>query len=205
MLLSVYGDMFDNLKNQAVYVGALRNLMLLKPKLAKRYGPRRSAVDEIVLHGTESLGTSEASADYLQSVSGIHYFIGRDRPVGYLIVPEDYQSFHAGNPKGHSKVRDHNPKSIGIEMYQQDISVIKNDTSKLDFTDWQYETVSMLCYNICHRWNIPRANIVGHGEINPVDRSPNEPRNFDWGRFNCNLDNLSNTLTNLAGPEFALT
>jgi N-acetyl-anhydromuramyl-L-alanine amidase AmpD len=187
-----------------VYVGVLRNLVFFKQKLAKRYGPRRTLIDEIVLHGTESIGTQEQSATYLQGVTGIHYFVGRDNGLAYRIVPEEYQSFHAGNPKHHSNVQDHNPKSIGIEMYQQDISVFKNDASKLDFTDWQYQTVAMLCYHICHRQNILRTNIVGHGEINPVDRSPNEPRNFDWDRFDRNLDNISGTLVGLLGPDFAL-
>jgi N-acetyl-anhydromuramyl-L-alanine amidase AmpD len=198
---------FDEIKDvaaTAVYVGALRNLFFFKKKLAKNYGPRRNNIDELVLHGTESTGTQEQSSTYLQSVAGIHYFIGRDSGLAYLIVPDEYQSFHAGNPKGHRNVQDHNPKSIGIEMYQQDISVFKNNSSKLDFTDWQYETVSMLSYHVCHRWSIPRASIVGHGDINPVDRSPDEPRNFDWDRFNRNLNSLSNTMVNLLGAEFAL-
>jgi N-acetyl-anhydromuramyl-L-alanine amidase AmpD len=201
------GDVYDDLRDaaaQAVYIGVLRNLVFFKQKLAKSYGPPRTVIDEIVLHGTESKASQEQSATYLQSVIGIHYFIGRDSGLAYRIVPDEYQSFHAGNPKHHSKVQDHNPKSIGIEMYQQDISVFKNDASKLDFTDWQYQTVAILCYHICHRWNIPRTNIVGHGEVNPVDRSPDEPRNFDWDRFNRNLDDTSSSLVGLLGPDFAL-
>lgn len=201
------GDMLDGLRDaaaRAAYVGVLRNLVFFKQKLAKSYGPKRTTIDEIVLHGTESTGTQEQSATYLQGATGIHYFIGRDNGLAYQIVPEEYQSFHAGNPKHHSNVTDHNPKSIGIEMFQQDISVFKNDKSKLDFTDWQYQTVAMLCYHICHRRNISRNNIVGHGDINPVDRSPDEPRNFDWDRFNRDLDNLTSTLVRLLGPAFEL-
>jgi N-acetyl-anhydromuramyl-L-alanine amidase AmpD len=198
----------DDLENgaaQAAYLVVLRNLTFFKQKLAKSYGPRRSGlIDEIVLHGTESKRPQEESATYLQSVIGIHYFIGRDSGLAYRIVPDEYQSFHAGNPKGHAKVQDHNPRSIGIEMYQMDISVFKNDKSKLDFTDWQYQTVAMLCYHICHRWTIPRANIVSHGKINPEDRSPDEPRNFDWNRFNQDVDGISRSLVALLGADFAL-
>jgi hypothetical protein len=198
-------DDLDSVAAQAAYLVVLRNLTFFKQKLAKTFGPRRSGlIDEIVLHGTESKRPQEESATYLQGVTGIHYFIGRDTGLAYRIVPDEFQSFHAGNPQGHSNVKDHNPRSIGIEMYQMDISVFKNDKSKLDFTDWQYQTVAMLCYHICHRWTIPRANIVAHGKINPVDRSRDEPRNFDWGRFNLNLDNISRSLVALLGPDFAL-
>jgi N-acetyl-anhydromuramyl-L-alanine amidase AmpD len=124
--MSPLGEIFDDLRDaaaQAVYIGVLRNLVFFKQKLARSYGPRRAIIDEIVLHGTESKGTQEQSATYLQGVHGIHYFIGRDSGLAYRIVPEEYQSAHAGNPKHHSTVQNHNPKSIGIEMYQQDISV----------------------------------------------------------------------------------
>jgi hypothetical protein len=33
-------------------------------------------------------------------------------------------------------------------MYQKEISLFKGDASTLDFTDWQYDTVAMLCYHI---------------------------------------------------------
>jgi hypothetical protein len=111
--------LLDEIKDaaaMAVYIGVLRNLLSFKQKLAKNYGPRRNSIDEIVLHGTESLGTQEQSATYLQGETAIHYFIGRDNGLAYQIVPEEYQSFHAGNPKGHPNVQDHNPKSIGPDF-----------------------------------------------------------------------------------------
>ena len=51
-------------------------------------------------------------------------------------------------------------------MYQLDISMFKGDKSKLDFTDWQYGTVAMLVYDICHRLKIKRSMVVGHAQIN---------------------------------------
>jgi hypothetical protein len=87
-------------------------------------------------------------------------------------------------------------------MYQQDISIFKGDTSKLDFTDWQYETVAMLVYDIRRRRKIARNMVVGHGAINNVDRA--DPKNFDWDRFNRKVDQLSTTLGGLLGPEFLL-
>jgi N-acetyl-anhydromuramyl-L-alanine amidase AmpD len=189
----------------AAYMATVRNLMFMTTKAATSFGSRSGTViDEIVLHGTESLGTEDQSATYLTgtAVNSIHYFIGRDSSRLYSIVPEDKMAFHAGNPKKHPTVQDHNPRSIGIEMYQRDISVFKGDASKLDFTDWQYDTVAMLVYDIRRRRNISRDMVVAHHTINPIDRP--DPRNFDWDRFNRQVDNISATLGNLLGPEYRL-
>lgn len=188
----------------AEYMAALRNLIFFKHKTPHSFGSRHGrAIDEIVLHGTESLGTQEQSANSLAGTgNSIHYFIGRDFGVAYAIVPEDNQAFHAGNPKHHPTVQDHNPRSIGIELYQQDISVFKGDASKLDFTDWQYDTVAMLVYDIRRRRGVTRDKVVGHHMVNNIDRA--DPRNFDWALFNQKVDHLSLVLGNLLGPAFML-
>ncbi|MBV8492109.1 MAG: N-acetylmuramoyl-L-alanine amidase [Alphaproteobacteria bacterium] len=206
LLIDPLLDEVKDAARMAAYFGVLHNLIFFKQKPSTSYKSRGgTTIDEIVLHGTESLGTQEQSANSLATqTESVHYFIGRDQGLAYIIVAEEYQAFHAGNPKHHANVEDHNPRSIGIEMYQKDISLFKGDASKLDFTEWQYDTVAQLCYHICHRRDIPRANIVGHGEINPVDRARNEPRNFDWNKFNIKLDNISNILVALLGADFAL-
>jgi N-acetyl-anhydromuramyl-L-alanine amidase AmpD len=189
----------------AAYMAAVRNLMFMTNKAAKSFGARGTTViDEIVLHGTESKGTEDQSAEYLTGtvVDSIHYFVGRDSSRLYSIVPEDKMAFHSGNPNKHPTIQDHNPRSIGIEMYQQDISIFKGDAKKLDFTDWQYDTVAMLVYDIRRRRGIARSKVVAHKAINSIDRG--DPRNFDWARFNRKVDDMSNTLGNLLGPEFRL-
>src|SRR5215468_7367254 len=51
-----------------------------------------TVIDEIALHGTESLGTQEQSANSLTGLgNSIHYFIGRDHCLAYAIIPEDLQ------------------------------------------------------------------------------------------------------------------
>ena len=197
-------DEIGDVARKVAYAAVLRNLMLFKNKPGQNSWSRGgTAIDEIVLHGTESKGTQEQSANFLAGTgNSIHYFIGRDQGLAYAIIPEDLQTAHAGNPKHHPTVQNHNPRSIGIEMYQQDISMFKGDTSKLDFTDWQYETVAMLVYDIRRRRKIARNMVVGHGAINSVDRA--DPKNFDWDRFNRKVDELSRTLGNLLGPEFLL-
>ena len=175
------------------YLQALPNLLQMTLKPAKNvYSRRNTAIDEIVLHGTESRRSQEDSANYSASANdagtSVHYWIGRDYGVVYAMVPEDKAAGHAGNPDGVDGVDDHNFRSIGIEMYQQDISMFKGDASKLDFTDWQYDTVAMLTYDICHRLGIRRSKIVGHKKINPVQRG--DPRNFDWTRFYRRFDSF---------------
>src|SRR5262249_20070374 len=146
------------------------------------------------------------SADYIASANdagtSIHYWIGRDFGVLYAMVPEDRAAGHAGNPDKVAGVQDHNYRSIGIEMYQQDISMFKGDRSKLDFTDWQYDTVAMLAYDLCHRLKIRRSMIVGHQQINPVQRA--DPRNFDWDRFNRKVDDLSQMMAIRFGLDYRI-
>ena len=118
--MGVMDDIRDAAR-RAVYLAILPNLLVFKPKPSQSFSPRGGvATDEIILHGTESLATEEQSANYVASAAtSSHYFIGRTQGVAYSIVSEEVQAFHAGNPKGHATVQDHNARSIGIEMYQR--------------------------------------------------------------------------------------
>ena len=49
-----------------------------------------------------------------------------------VVVLEEKAAGHAGNPDAVPDVEDHNYGSIGIEMYQLDISMFECDKSKLD-------------------------------------------------------------------------
>ena len=191
----------------ALYAQALPNLLHMKLKPAAHiYSRGGTAVDEIVLHGTESHRPQAESADYIAGANdagtSIHYWIGRDFGLLYAMVSEDKAAGHAGNPDKVPGVRDHNYRSIGIEMYQLDISMFKGDKSKLDFTDWQYDTVAMLVYDLCHRLKIKREMVVGHQMINSVQRG--DPKNFDWDRFNRQVDNLSRMMTARFGPDYGI-
>jgi N-acetyl-anhydromuramyl-L-alanine amidase AmpD len=195
----------------ALYALALPNLVQMK-RVGAAWSTSRGGrkIDEVVLHGTESGGTEQQSADYLSGAnkdgSSIHYFIGRTTGVLYAMAPEERGANHSGlHPKKvYSRgIVSHNDRSIGIEMYQRDVAAFKGDRSKLDFTDWQYETVAMLVYDICHRRGIARKNVVAHGKINWDDRA--DPQGFDWTRFNRRLDALSAILTRELGVSFTLS
>ncbi len=139
-------------------------------------GRRSVSIDEIVLHDTGSgQPRFENTVRYLahprdgRDVS-IHYLIGRGEGQIVAMVPEDRRANHAVG---------HNDRSIGIELWR-----VRNETR--NYTQWQYETVAQLVYDILRRRRISRDQIVGHGEIEP--RKPGEPHDFDWARFDDLLD-----------------
>jgi len=191
----------------AKYEFALPNLLSMKQKPGAYSASRgHRIVDEIVLHGTESLGTETQSLNYLSGANedshSIHYWIGRTSGLLYSITAEDKLTFHAGNPKKHPAVMDHNARSIGIEMYQVDPAVTRKAGGTPDFTDWQYDTVVQLVYDICYRRKIKRSMVVAHGTINPIDRA--DPQGFDWDRFKQGLWFLSFRMGSTMGSQYFL-
>ena len=190
----------------ATYALFLPSLVHMKQKPAAWVRPRPGAtIDEIVLHGTESNVSQVNSLDYLASKNGdmhsCHDWIGRDVGLLYALASEDMMTAHAGNPDKTPGAQDHNPRSIGIEMHQWDPAVLRAKKLLVDFTDWQYDTVSQLVYDICHRRNIKRAKVVAHGAIH-LQRG--DPQGFDWKRFNGLLDQISFRLSSLLGSDFTL-
>jgi N-acetyl-anhydromuramyl-L-alanine amidase AmpD len=190
------------------YALSVPNLIHMQQKPAAWVASRRGvAVDEIVLHGTESRTSQVNSLNYLASKNAdqhsIHYWIGCDVGLLYALASEDLMTAHAGNPGNEPGVQDHNPRSIGIELYQWDPDVLIAKKLAVDFTDWQYDTVAQLVYDICRRRGIRREMVVGHHDINPGQRA--DPRGFDWARLNRLLDQLSNRLGGLLGDEFRLS
>jgi N-acetyl-anhydromuramyl-L-alanine amidase AmpD len=138
-------------------------------------GRRRPAeITEIVLHDTESQLPFDGAVRYLAKPSdgeakSIHYLIGREFGQIVAMVPEEREAYHALS---------HNHRSIGIEMYK-----LKSD--KGDFTDWQYQVVSQLVYDLMLRYRIPRKNVVSHASIQSWDKT--DPRGFNWARFDTLL------------------
>jgi N-acetyl-anhydromuramyl-L-alanine amidase AmpD len=84
-------------------------------------------------------------------------------------------------------------------MYQWDPDVLRQKKLPVDFTDWQYNTVAQLCYDICRRQRIKRDRIISHASINP-DRG--DPQGFDRKRFLGLLDQISGRLGGLLGADF---
>ena len=171
------------------------------PNHKERVG--RGRPDMIVLHYT-GMATAADALERLCSLDApqvsSHYLVYEDGRILQL-VPEARRAQHAGISSWEGET-DINSRSVGIEMYQQDISMFKGDKSKLDFTDWQYDTVAMLVYDICHRLKIKRSMVVGHAQINSVQRG--DPKNFDWDRFNSKVDDVSRMMAIRFGPDYAV-
>ena len=113
-----------------------------------------------MLHATES-GASvdqKGSLAYLAAADdrqvSVHYWIGRDAGLIYSMVPEERVAFHA---------EEHNIRSIGIELFQ-------TDGFQGDDTNWQYNAVSALVYDIGWRWHIKPDMVVPHFHMVLVPR-----------------------------------
>jgi N-acetylmuramoyl-L-alanine amidase len=151
---------------------------------------RGTKIDELVIHDTGSGQPHfEESVRYLAHprdgrMVSIHYLIGREVDQIIAMVPEE---------KAANQATVHNDRSIGIELWK-----MKHD--KTDFTDWQYEAVAQLVYDILLRHKIPKKNIVGHGS---AGGEHGEPHGFEWNRFYILLETLNDRVKEF-DPQFAI-
>ena len=135
------------------------------------FGERRP--NYVILHHTTN-DTAEQAVSTLtnrfKQVSA-HYLIGRDGRIIYL-VDEQKRAWHAGDSYWGGN-RDLNSSSIGIEL---------DNNGNEPFTDAQISVLIDLLRDLSLRWNIPPANVLGHGDLAPgrkVDPSPL----FPWRRL----------------------
>lgn len=136
-------------------------------KLSPNFNARKSPVDMIVLHYTETVPLAaviERLCDPVAEVSA-HYVVDVDGTVIQL-VEEDKRAWHAGVSSWQG-VNDINSRSIGIE--------IVNDGAS-PFTPAQINAVIDLCRDIQKRHHIKDCNIVAHSDIAPK-------RKIDPGAF----------------------
>lgn len=143
--------------------------------------PPGTAIDMIVVHGTESPGVDAALpiAKYFASRrSGVsaHYVIGKD---GVIIqcVPDALAAWHAGVSRYQG--REHlNECSIGIEL-------VNDETGHDPFTDAQYRSLVDLVAYLVATYHVRPDRVVGHKDITPNRRiAKTDPAaNFDWSRL----------------------
>lgn len=141
-----------------------------------RSGQRKSAVDMIVLHSTETNSLEQTARCFMtekeRNVS-VHYVVDRDGKI-YQFVPENRSAYHAGKSKWRlvtgEEVSNINSRSIGIEFQRG---------SGQTFTPAQIRAGLELTKSIKERYNIDPHNVVAHSDIAPSRKS--DPGNdFPW-------------------------
>lgn len=120
------------------------------------FGERRP--NYVVIHHTTNDAVEDSLATLtspLREVSA-HYLIARDGRIYYL-VDEKLRAWHAGDSYWGGN-RDLNSASIGIEL---------DNNGNEPFAEAQMAALLALLADLRARWNIPAANVLGHGDVAP--------------------------------------
>ena len=141
------------------------------------WNERKLPISMIVLHYTGMRTGAEAlerMCDPAAEVSA-HYMIEENGAVTRL-VDEDKRAWHAGRSYWRG-ITDVNSASIGIELVNPG-----HEWGYRPFTAAQMESLLPLVGRIVRRYDIPRANVVGHSDIAPA-RKEDPGELFDWERL----------------------
>lgn len=138
---------------------------------------RSLPVSMVVLHYTGMRSADEALERMCDSEAKVsaHYMIDTDGTVTSL-VPETKRAWHAGKSYWRG-VTDINSASVGIELVNPG-----HEWGYEPFTDDQMVALMPLMADILDRYDIPRANVVGHSDIAPA-RKMDPGELFDWQRL----------------------
>ena len=138
---------------------------------------RKLPIEMVVLHYTE-MKPVETALDRLtdpEAKVSAHYLITEEGEVVRL-VDESKRAWHAGQSywRGH---RDVNSASIGIELDNPGHAL-----GYRAFPEAQIDALVPLLHRIVKRYDIPRANVVGHSDVAPMRKiDPGEL--FPWDRL----------------------
>lgn len=174
-------------------------LNTMKHETAQHEKNRTRDISEVIIHDTGS-GTTQFrnTLRYFSRNSdgrSIHYLIGREHGEFYGMVPEEKQASHAGNSTGRNRDGiSHNPQSVGIELW-------RHEDFTGDFTDFQYNALSALLFDILTRRKLERKDIISHGSFRRGKEG--EPHGFDWARLDDLLDTI-NKNARYRFPDLAL-
>jgi N-acetylmuramoyl-L-alanine amidase len=141
------------------------------------YGPRTLPISMVVLHYTEMKPVEaaiERMCDREASVSA-HYCITEEGEV-IRLVAEDRRAWHAGASFWRG-IPDVNSASIGIELDHPG-----HGLGYRPFAEAQIDALIPLLARIVKRYDIPRANVVGHSDVAPM-RKVDPGELFPWDRI----------------------
>ncbi|HZZ95128.1 MAG TPA: N-acetylmuramoyl-L-alanine amidase [Usitatibacter sp.] len=112
----------------------------------------------VILHHTGNDTAQQALATLTNPARMVsaHYLVGRDGTI-YQLVDERYRAWHAGASSWGSD-EDLNSSSIGIEM---------DNNGAEPYPPAQVEALLALLADLESRYDIPRENFLGHGDIAP--------------------------------------
>ena len=146
-------------------------------RLSPNYDERNAPVSMVVLHYTEMEGADaaiERLTDPEAKVSA-HYIISEAGEVTRL-VPEEKRAWHAGVSYGRGE-GDVKAVSGGIELDHPGHAY-----GYREFADAQIAALVPLLARIVERYDIPRANVVGHSDVAP-QRKTDPGELFPWARI----------------------
>lgn len=138
------------------------------------WNERQLPVSMVVLHYTGMQTAEEALARLCDEAAQVsaHYLIEEDGTV-HRLVREDRRAWHAGKSYWRG-ITDVNSASVGIELVNPG-----HEFGYRPFPDAQMEALLPLLAEIVQRWDVPRANVVGHSDVAPA-RKEDPGELFDW-------------------------
>ncbi len=148
--------------------------------LSPNHNDRTAPISMVVLHYTEMKPVETAIArmcDPAASVSA-HYCITEEGEV-IRLVPEARRAWHAGASFWRG-IPDVNSASIGIELDHPGHA--PENGGYRGFAEAQIDALLPLLARMVKRYDIPRANVVGHSDVAPMRKiDPGEL--FPWDRL----------------------
>jgi len=154
-------------------------------RLSPNHDERALPVSMVVLHYTEMMPVGaaiERLTDPAAKVSA-HYLITEEGGV-IRLVPEDRRAWHAGASYWRG-IPDVNSASIGIELDHPGHAA--GNGGYRAFAEAQIDALIPLLARIVKRYDIPRANVVGHSDVAPM-RKTDPGELFPWDRLaRCKL------------------
>jgi N-acetyl-anhydromuramyl-L-alanine amidase AmpD len=146
---------------------------------------RRETVKNIILHSTET--AREADAQRVISSwnnkglrhAGAQFVVDRDGVI-YCTTDPTYGTTHVDNRRTKGGIN--NDNSVGIEIVR---------AGKQEYSAEQMQSVVCLVRYLQERFKVADNHILGHGQVQPSDRS--DPVNFNWQAFAADKEMLTRT------------
>lgn len=153
------------------------NELVHHERLSPNCNERKLPISMVVLHYTEMKPIETALDRLCDPEAGVsaHYLISEEGEVT-LLVPEEKRAWHAGVSYWRG-IRDVNSASIGIELDHPG-----HGLGYRPFAEAQIDALIPLLHSIIQRYDIPRANVVGHSDVAP-QRKTDPGELFPWDRL----------------------